>query len=81
MLGAARPATFIMTRDSDRARRFYKDVLGLTHIRQDGFADVFDTGGATLRVTEIPEWTAGSHPALNTTRPPSRMNVRSRPGA
>lgn len=64
MLAAAKPVTFIMTRDADRARRFYRDVLGLAHIRHDGFADVFDTGGATLRITEIPEWTAWVHPAL-----------------
>lgn len=77
MLGAARPVTFIMTRDSDRARRFYKDVLGLTHIRHDGFADVFDTGGATLRVTEIPERTAWSHPALGWHVPDMKAAVAS----
>jgi len=63
MLGAARPVTFIMTRDADRSRRFYRDVLGLSFVRNDGFADVFDVGGATLRITEIPEWTAWAHPA------------------
>ncbi len=64
-LGAA--VTFIQTRDPERALAFYRDALGLTHAGFDGFAHVFDLGGATLRVTEIPDWTAGPHPALGWT--------------
>lgn len=61
-LGTA--VTFIQTRDPERALAFYRDALGLAHAGHDGFAHVFDLGGASLRVTEIPDWTAGPHPAL-----------------
>ncbi len=64
MLNAAKPVTFIQTRNAAAALAFYRDTLGLTHVVNDGFANVFDLAGTTLRVTEIPDWTAGVHPAL-----------------
>ena len=71
-LGAT--VTFIQTRDGAKASAFYRDVLGLEHTGFDGFAHVFKLGGAVLRVTEIPDWTPGPHPALG-------WNVASMTGA
>lgn len=63
-LSGARPVTFIMTSDPARSRSFYEGALGLPLGPQDDFATVYDLGGATLRVTHIPDWQAGAHPAL-----------------
>lgn len=46
--------TFVPSTDPDRARKFYRDKLGLRLIREDlPFALVFDVGGITLRVTIV----------------------------
>jgi catechol 2,3-dioxygenase-like lactoylglutathione lyase family enzyme len=45
---------FIATRDPNRARKFYRDMLGLPLISEDlPFALVFDVNGTTLRVTVV----------------------------
>ncbi len=56
--------TFIQTADRARAAAFYRDVLGLPHRGFDGFAELFDLDGASLRVTEIPGFKPAPHPAL-----------------
>ncbi|WP_310496918.1 VOC family protein [Sandarakinorhabdus sp.] len=63
-LAAARPVTFIMTGDAAASRSFYQGVLGLPLGPQDAFATVYDLGNTTLRVTEIPDFKTGAHPAL-----------------
>ncbi|MFZ4689743.1 MAG: VOC family protein [Polymorphobacter sp.] len=63
-LANARPVTFIMTRDATVSRGFYEKMLGLPLGPQDDFATVYDLGHTTLRVTHIPDWQAGPHPAL-----------------
>lgn len=63
-LKKARPVTFIHTRNGDAALAFYRDVLGLEYMGHDGFAHVFQPSGATLRVTEITDWSPPAHPAL-----------------
>ena len=46
--------TFVPTSDPDRARKFYRDTLGLPLIREDlPFALVFEIGGIMLRVTVV----------------------------
>lgn len=62
--GLGRTITFIHTRDRKRAVAFYRDVLGFAFESDDPFAAVFDLNGAALRITEIPDWTPGPHPAL-----------------
>jgi catechol 2,3-dioxygenase-like lactoylglutathione lyase family enzyme len=64
LANALKPVTFIMTRDRKASAAFYRDVVGLTPGQDDPFAAVFDLGGAILRITEIPDWSAGPHPAL-----------------
>ncbi len=63
-IAQARPVTFILTRDRAVSEAFYEDVLGLAAPVDDGFAAVFDLGGATLRITHIPDHTPNAHPAL-----------------
>lgn len=60
----ARPVTFINTANRPAAEAFYREILGLPFVADDGFAAVFDLGGAVLRVTELPDYVAGQHPAL-----------------
>lgn len=65
MLTSAQPVAFIQTRDRSAAEAFYQDVLRLTRLPGDDFAAVFALGGgAVLRITHIPDWQAGPHPAL-----------------
>lgn len=63
-LKTAKPVTFIQTKQPEAAVAFYRDALGLAYAGFDGFGHVFEMAGATLRITEIPDWTAGAHPAL-----------------
>jgi catechol 2,3-dioxygenase-like lactoylglutathione lyase family enzyme len=54
--------TFLIVKDSDAALSFYRDKLGLTFVRDDGFALVFDMNGVMLRIGRLPGFT----PAQNT---------------
>ena len=50
------PMAFVTVRDADRARTFYRDVLGLRLLAdQLPFALVFDAKGVVLRVAIDPE--------------------------
>jgi catechol 2,3-dioxygenase-like lactoylglutathione lyase family enzyme len=44
---------FVSTTDADRARTFYRSVLGLRLVSDDGFAIVFDAHGTPLRITKL----------------------------
>jgi catechol 2,3-dioxygenase-like lactoylglutathione lyase family enzyme len=64
-LSAARPITFIITRNRAASEAFYAETLGLARMPGDDFAAVYDLGGvALLRVTEVADFLAGAHPAL-----------------
>lgn len=64
-LSTAKPITFIITCDRAASEAFYEGVLGLTRAPGDDFAAVYDLGGAALlRITEVPDFVAGAHPAL-----------------
>ncbi len=54
--------TFLLTQNPDAALRFYRDTLGFTFLRDDGFALVFDLNGVMLRISKVPSFT----PAQNT---------------
>ena len=54
--------TFLMTQNPDAALKFYRDTLGLTFLRDDGFALVFDMNGVMLRIGKAARFT----PAPNT---------------
>jgi len=46
---------FVGTANAGKARRFYRDVLGLKLVSEDGFALEFDANGTTLRVAKVPK--------------------------
>ena len=63
MLANTKAVGFIQVADTQRARAFYEGVLGLA-LTDDGFALVADLAGAMLRITTLPDWRAGDHPAF-----------------
>jgi len=50
MLSSEKLVAFVSTTNADHARAFYRDKLGLRLISEDGFALVFESNGAPLRV-------------------------------
>ena len=64
ILGAAKPAISICTRDRARATAFYRDTLGLTGAYEDRFAAVFNIGGVTLRISTVADFMAHEHTIL-----------------
>jgi catechol 2,3-dioxygenase-like lactoylglutathione lyase family enzyme len=44
---------FAATTDLERAHAFYAEVLGLRRVDATQFANVYDAGGTTLRVTRV----------------------------
>lgn len=53
MLGDSPVIIFCQTTDADRARAFYRDLLGLKFQGEDPFALTFLTGGLPLRVQKM----------------------------
>jgi len=64
ILTAAKPAIVICTKDRARSTAFYRDTLGLTLAHEDNFAAVFNTGGVTLRVSVVADFTPHEHTIL-----------------
>lgn len=64
VLEAAKPAIIICPRHRARATAFYRDLLGLTPAHEDNFAAVFNTGGVTLRVSVVADFTPHEHTIL-----------------
>lgn len=60
----ANAATFIVTRDRARAKKFYGDTLGFRQIGEDDFAVVFDLNGTKLRISTVAEHTPPMHTVL-----------------
>ena len=50
MLGKNDIVAFVPTSDGKKAKAFYKDVLGLTFVSDDGFALVFSANGTMIRI-------------------------------
>jgi len=57
MLNANKVIGFVPTKDAERARRFYANVLGLRFVADDQFALVFDANGTMLRVVRVKDFT------------------------
>jgi catechol 2,3-dioxygenase-like lactoylglutathione lyase family enzyme len=64
MLGSEKLVAFVATRDSARAKEFYRDTLGLRLVSEDQFALVFDAAGTMLRITRVPELVPAKHTVL-----------------
>lgn len=58
------PVTFLFTRDRDRAKAFYTDVLGLTPAPSNEYAECFDLGGVPLRIVPIADHVPSPHTVL-----------------
>ena len=56
--------TFIVTRDREKSKVFYRDILGFTMSHEDPFAAVFDLNGTMLRISAVKEFTAQAHTVL-----------------
>ena len=56
MLGSTNIVAFVPTKDFEKARAFYKDVLGLRFVKDDGFAMVLDANGIMIRVAKVPQF-------------------------
>jgi len=59
-----RVVAFVMTAQPERATEFYRDALGFTFLRDDGFALVFDANGTMMRVGKAKELTPAQHTVL-----------------
>src|SRR6476661_1968352 len=55
---------FVATSRPARARRFYRDTLGLRLLSEDEFALAFDAHGTMLRVTIVQEVVAAEYTVL-----------------
>lgn len=58
------PIAFVNVVDRLRANAFYQDVLGLKLLSADAFGDMFQLGGALLRMTALSDHEPGPHPVL-----------------
>jgi catechol 2,3-dioxygenase-like lactoylglutathione lyase family enzyme len=54
----------VATVHPDRAKRFYRDVLGLRLVSDDQHALVFEANGTMLRVAKVQELTPATHTVL-----------------
>src|SRR5277367_7058402 len=64
MLSSEKLVAFVSTTNADHARAFYRDRLGLRLVSEDGFALVFDSGGAPLRISIAKEVKAAPYTVL-----------------
>jgi len=57
MLNSAKICAFVATTDSERAKAFYVNTLGLKFVSDDQFAMVLDANGITVRVSKVAKLT------------------------
>lgn len=60
----ARVIAFLASTDPDAAVGFYRDALGLTLVEDSPFALVFESGGTTLRIQKVGEFSPQPFTAL-----------------
>jgi catechol 2,3-dioxygenase-like lactoylglutathione lyase family enzyme len=76
LLASARPVSFVLTSDRSKTKPFYAGALGLPVLSDDPFAVTFAlSGGATLRLTDLPGHRALDHTVLGWTVPDIRAAV------
>jgi catechol 2,3-dioxygenase-like lactoylglutathione lyase family enzyme len=64
MLATSNIVAFIPTKDSQRARSFYEEILGLRFVSDDAFALVLDANGTSIRITKLKEFTPARYTVL-----------------
>src|SRR5687767_13675458 len=70
------PVSFILTASRATAKPFYAGALGLPILAEDDFAVTFGlAGGATMRLTDLPDHRAQGHTVLGWTVPDIRAAV------
>jgi catechol 2,3-dioxygenase-like lactoylglutathione lyase family enzyme len=52
MLGSIDIVAFVPTKDAEKAKAFYVDLLGLRFVKDDGFALVLDANGIMIRMAK-----------------------------
>ncbi|HZS48566.1 MAG TPA: VOC family protein [Blastocatellia bacterium] len=57
MLNTAKICAFVATTDSEKAKAFYVDTLGLKFVSDDQFAMVLNSNGINVRVTKVAKHT------------------------
>jgi catechol 2,3-dioxygenase-like lactoylglutathione lyase family enzyme len=63
-VGSQKLVAFAATCDAVRAKKFYRDALGLPLVSEDEFALVFDAAGTMLRVTRVLEVATAKYTVL-----------------
>jgi catechol 2,3-dioxygenase-like lactoylglutathione lyase family enzyme len=63
-LANSTPVTFLFTRNREKAKIFYRDILGLNYLGSDEFADRFELCGVPLRIVPIADHTPSPHTVL-----------------
>lgn len=76
ILESAKPAIIICTRNRAIATAFYRETLGLALAYEDKFAAVFNTGGVTLRVSFVADFTPHEHTILGFNVPDVEATVK-----
>ncbi len=51
-LGSSKIVAFVATTNAEQTKAFYRDVLGLRFVADDGFALQFDANGIMLRIAK-----------------------------
>ena len=64
VLGSEKIMGFVATADPKRAKKFYRDVLGLRLLSEDAFALAFDAAGTMLRVQIVPKVAGAQYTVL-----------------
>jgi catechol 2,3-dioxygenase-like lactoylglutathione lyase family enzyme len=77
MLDSAPIIAFVSATDADRARRFFRDTLGLRLNSESPFALEFDCGGTMLRVTLVETIAPAPYTVLGWQVPDVATTVRS----
>ena len=76
MLESSDLIAFAATRDLDRARAFYRDVLGLELLEQTPIACMLSAHGTTLRVTLVDDFAPPPYTVLGWVVPDIHASVR-----
>jgi catechol 2,3-dioxygenase-like lactoylglutathione lyase family enzyme len=64
LLGSRNIVAFVATTNVAKAKRFYRDKLGLPLVEESPFALVFDAHGTMLRVTPVQKMEAAGYTVL-----------------
>jgi catechol 2,3-dioxygenase-like lactoylglutathione lyase family enzyme len=56
MLGSTNIIAFVPIKDSQKSRAFYEGILGLSFVKDDGFALVLDANGIMIRAVKMKDF-------------------------